>query len=146
MYKLKLATTEEEILEFEQKRTRAFEPGKEIQSLKQATYANGIEKGDLLAFLCMKEKKPIGGMLLIPNKRIIEIHRLFVDEEERGQGAGSFMLDYVCNHQDFFEDYYGADFEGIVLEPLESSIDYYFDRGFDYSGFQMYKRYERSGK
>ena len=143
MYKLKLATKEKDILEFEKKRVRSFAKGKELESLERAAYAKEIQQGDLLAFLCMKEDQAVGGMLIEPKKRWLLISRIFVDEDKRGQGAGTFMLDYVDNHREFFEDYYACDFDGVLVEPLESSIDYYFDKGYDYYGFQMYKRYEK---
>ena len=140
---LKLATTNDEILEFEQLRTKVFSRGKELDSLEKSPYARHIKNGDLLAFQCLKEGKQIGGMLLATDKNNIKIHRLFVEEKERSNGAGSFMLDYVYKHKEFFEDYYGLDLSGIIMEPLNSSVDFYFNNGYDYSGFQMYKQYEK---
>lgn len=94
----------------------------------------------------MKDKKKVGGILLGLSRNNIKIERLFVLQQDRGKGAGKFMLNYVTNHQDFFEDYYGQDIDCVILEPLESATDYYFDQGFDYSGFQMYKRYNKKGR
>ena len=39
------------------------------------------------------------------------------------------MLDYVEKHQSFFEDYYGTDFKGVIIEPILSTTDYYFEHG-----------------
>ncbi len=141
MYKLKLASTDKEILEFENLRSQVFDKGKTIDSIKDATYAKYIKSGDALAFRCLKEEKLVGGLLILLDDDNINIHRLFVDKKERGQGAGSFMLDYVIKHKEFFEDYYATDINGIIIEPLDTSIDYYFDKGFDYSGYQMFKKY-----
>ena len=97
----------------------------------------------MLAFQCLKEEELVGGMLIREVGHDIEITRLFVKKEEQGKGAGSFMMDYLAKHKEFFEDFYATDIYGIVLEPISTSIDFYFDRGYDYSGYQMYKSYNR---
>ena len=100
MYKLKLATKKEDIIEFEQKRAKAFSDDREITTLEQCSYGKAIEDGDMLAFLCMKGNDSVGGMLIQPNKRWIYISHLFVDKDMRKKGAGSFMLDYVNCHKE----------------------------------------------
>lgn len=145
MYQLKLATTEKEILEFEKMRTQVYAQ-KEINGLDQASYADGITSGDLLAFQCLQDKELVGGMLVQLNGKNLGLTRLFVKPSARKKGAGSFMIDYLVKHREFFEDYYGTDIRGILAEPLQSSVDYYFDKGFDYSGFQMYKPYQKRKK
>lgn len=146
MYQLKLAKDNKDILEFEQMRSVVFDKERKVETLLQSPYATAIAEGDMLGFRCLKEGKMIGGMLLKLNGHFIKISRLFVDPNERGKGAGTFMLNYVEQHNDFFEDYYAEDIEGVLLEPLESSVDYYFNKGYDYSGFQMYKRYEKTDR
>jgi len=142
MYQLKLVSTEEETLEFEKMRERIFNHGKEITKLSQGAFSDAILGGDMLAFQCLEDKKPIGGMLLRLQQESIKVSRLFVEKDKRGKGAGSFMLKYVEDHKDFFEDYYGTEIGGILVEPLDTSVDYYFNKGYDYSGYQMYKRYK----
>ena len=146
MYQLKLALDHKDILEFERMRSEIFDPSKVVDSIIQSPYASAILSGDYLAFRCMKDTKMIGGMLLKLSGRNIKVLRLFVDENERGEGAGSFMLDYVEKNKHFFEDYYATNVTGIILEPLQSAIDYYYDKGYDYYGFQMFKRYEKKGR
>ena len=146
MYQLKLATTQEEILQFESMREQVFNKGKKLTSLMQASYADAITSGDMLAFQCFKEEELVGGMLLRLQGKDIKLSRLFVDSKERGQGAGSFMMDYVMKHKSFFEDYYATEIYGIVTEPLATAVDFYFDKGFDYSGYQMYKQFENTEK
>ena len=146
MYQLKLAQKPNDILEFEKMRAEVFDPARKIDSIIQSPFANAIMEGDMLAFRCLNNSRMVGGMLLKLSGKNIKIVRLFVDANERGEGAGSFMLDYVEKHKDFFEDYYAEDIDGILLEPLESAVDFYFDKGYDYSGFQMFKRYDKKGR
>ncbi len=147
MYKLRLVSTDEEIIQFERLRTEVFSKGrKTINTLYESPFADAIKDGDMLAFLCMEEKRPIGGMLIRQQGKDIKLSRIFVQKEKQGQGAGSFMLKYLDDHKNFFEDYYATDIYGIITEPLNTSVDYYFNKGYDYSGYQMYKQYKKSNK
>ena len=140
MYKLKLATNKKEILEFEKKRSEVF-GGQNIEQIEQGAFSSAIEAGDMLAFLCKEEEATIGGMLLELQGKNINVLRLFVEQEKREQGAGSFMLDYVSEHEEFFEDYFGTEIKGIIVEPICSQIDFYYNKGFEGSGARMYKKY-----
>ncbi len=141
MFKLKLAMSDEDILSFEQLRTKVFDRGKTINNIKKSAYAAAIKSGDFLAFECFDDKELVGGMLLRLEEHDIKLSRLFVDKSERSKGAGSFMIDYIMDHKEFFEDYYATKIYGVITEPLDTAIDFYFDKGFDYSGYQMYKEF-----
>ena len=142
MYKMQLVCSEKQILNFEQMRYNAFKVSKEVKRKEDCSYYDAIEKGDMIALQCLEEEQAIGGVLLEPKNKDIQITRIFVEKEHQKRGAGSFMLKYVSDHQSFFEDYYGMDFKGMIVEPISSTTDYYFDHGFDYSGFQMYKKFK----
>ena len=141
MYNLKLSTTEEEILEFERKRMEVFGYNKKLENLSEGAFTTGIESGDLLAFRCLQDEKMVGGMLLELDGKNINILRLFVEQGNREQGAGKFMLDYLVSHQDYFEDYYATEIKGIVTEPIRCDTDYYSKQGFVHGGTKMYKKY-----
>lgn len=141
MYQLKLVDEEKEILELEKLRVKSFTPDRDIKTISEGTYSKDIEKKDALGFLCRKDKDTVGGMIVGLHGKNLEIERIFVVSDKRGQGAGSFMLNYIMNHQEFFEDYYGTNINCVVLEPIPSSLDFCFKNDFDYSGFQMYKKY-----
>lgn len=141
MYKIKLANNNEELLKFENNRMKVFGYQNKIENLEQSPYSKALKDGTLLALNCIKDNDVVGGMLIGPRKKDIVIERLFVLQEHQHQGAGSFMLDYISQKKEFLEDYFGIDCYGIIIEPKSTTIDYYFDKGFDYSGFQMYKRF-----
>ena len=142
-YKIRLISTDDEILDFEQRRSRIFRSKKIAQSIGECTYALDIKRGDMLAFVCCEgdSKVPLGGMLIELRKKCIYIRRLFVEKENRNKGVGSFMVNYVMQHKGFFEDYYAEDINGVLVEPLDTSIDFYYNNGFEPYGYQMYKRY-----
>ncbi len=144
MYNIKLvdSSNEEAILDFEKRRLRNFGVKKEIKSLGESPFAKFIEKGDMLAFnLQDEDKKIIGGMLVGTMFDNVYIDRLFVEEEKRQAGAGTYMVNYVLKHKDFFEDYYGIEVPGVLVEPTDKTVDFYSNLGFNTSGYQMYKRY-----
>lgn len=143
MFSIRLVTSEKEINEFEEMRERVFNP---FVSKCQYAFADAIINGDMIAMQCIKDGNPVGGVLLRLSRNNIKISRLFVIEEEQRKGAGSFMLDYVDKKRSFFEDYYGCDIEGLLIEPLESKIGYYLSKGFGFSGHQMYKKYSNKKK
>ena len=142
MYKMKLVNTNKEILRFEQMRYDAFKYQKEVQKETDCSFYNGIESGDMIALECLEEEQIVGGVLVEEKKKNLRIARIFVKENHRGKGVGTFMLQYLNRNQSFFEDYYGTQLNGIVAEPLASATDFYFEQGYDYSGYQMYKRFE----
>ena len=143
MFKLILVTSEKEIKEFEDMRERVFNPE---STVCHCSFMEAIKDGDMLAFQCMKEGKLVGGILLRLVGNNIKVSRLFVIKEERGNHAGSFMINFVESKKQFFEDHYGCSIKGIILEPLQSSVEYYYSKGYEYSGFQMYKRYPKKQK
>ncbi len=143
MYKLKLVdNTDQEIIDFEERRLKGFGVVTKLNSIYDSAYGRTIKDGDALAFNCLDDNnEKIGGMLITTMFGDIYLDRLFVDEKHRGKAAGKFMVKYVEEHQDFFNDYFGFDAHGILLEPTDKTVDYYLAMGFDYSGYQMYKRY-----
>ena len=142
MYKIKLINSDKDVLDFEQRRAKAFKSKKQVVKLEECTYALDIKKGDMLAFTCVDENENfIGGMLIELRKKCIYIGRMFVEEAKRSNGAGTFMLDYVMSHKYFFEDYFAEDINGVLVEPLDTSIEFYYSNGFESFGYQMYKRY-----
>ena len=143
MYKMQLVCSEKQILRFEQLRCKTFKYSKKVSEKEDCSYYDAIESGDMVALECLNEDQMVGGVLLEPMKRDIQITRIFVEKEYQKKGVGSFMLKYVADHQLFFEDYYGTDFKGIIAEPLASTADFYFEHGFDFSGFQMYKSFPK---
>lgn len=142
MYTLKLITKDEDIIEFEKRMNKSFRNSKKvINNISQCTYSEEIKKGDILAFLCMEKEKVVGGMMVELRGRELFIRRLFVEDSERDKGIGSFMINYLITKKSFFEDYYAEDINGILAEPLDTSMDFYYKNGFDSFGYQMYKRY-----
>ena len=142
MYKIKLAVTEDEILEFENLRNVVFHGTEPIERMTQSPYAQAITEGDLLALQCLEEENLVGGMLIGLQGNNLDLLRLFVAKEKREQGAGKFMVQYLDEHKEMFEDYYGTEIDGIVTSPTLSGIDYYYNRGFSNSGYQMFKKYK----
>lgn len=146
MYRIKLAVTENEILEFENLRNIVFHGIKPIEKMTQSPYAQAIIEGDLLALQCLEDETLVGGMLIGLQGENLDLLRLFVDKDKREQGAGKFMVKYLDEHKAMFEDYYGTEIRGIVTSPTLSGIDYYYNRGFSSSGYQMFKKYEDNGR
>lgn len=141
MFKLKLALTNNEIMEFEKNRIKSFGYQKVINNIEDTPYYDAIKNGDMIAFNCLKEERIIGGMLINLEDDNLFINKLFVVPEYREKGAGSYMLKYLEKNKYFFEDYYGQEIDRISLEPLESAVDFYQENGYNLSGFQMYKKY-----
>lgn len=140
MFKLQLIEKDNDILNLEKINSKVFLK-KEINNIKDSAYAPFIKSGDMMAFQCLDEDKIVGGMIIGLHNDYLLLERLFVDNNCRGKGAGSFMIDYLSNNKYIFEDYYGIDLKGIITEPTYTSIKFYYDNGFDYSGYQMYKKY-----
>lgn len=141
MYKMRLVSTKEQILDFAKRRYEACHSKKEVKSEKDCSFFEAIESGDMIALNCLDEETIVGGILLEQQRKNLKITRLFVDKGYQEKGAGTFMLQYVSDHQSFFEDYYGTELKGIVTEPTVASTDFYFKQGYDYSGNQMYKSF-----
>ena len=141
MYKIKLVSGEENIIDFEERRLKAFGDIKKINDYRESAFGQAIKDGDFLAFNCVQDDKNVGGLLISANETDVNIERIFVDKDYRGNGIGTYLLEYVNKHHDFFEDYFGIELEGITLEPMNDNFDYYYDRGFDSFGFQMYKKF-----
>lgn len=146
MYQVKLALTEEEILEFENLRNKVFNGTQPIVKKTQSPYAKAIEAGDLLAFRCLKDEELVGGMLVGLQGNNLDILRLFVEKSHREQGAGSYMITYLDSKKVLLEDYYGVKLEGVYISPMPSNVDYCFERGFGSAGSQMYKQYTKKGR
>ena len=141
MYKVECVYGDDKIIDFEKRRVEAFDGKKDIKTIKNAPYGKAIKDGDMLALNCLEGDKAIGGVLLDVKGEDLHIERLFVDFEKRGNGVGTFLLEYIDKNKGIFEDYFGLSLDGILLEPLQSNIDYYYDRGYDSFGFQMYKSF-----
>ena len=147
MYRIELALTEQEILEFEKLRNKIFHGTKTIEKKTQSPFAQAIEKGDLLAFQCLEDETLIGGMLIRLVNNNIELMRMFVDREKRSQGAGDFMVQYLDTHKQMLEDYYGVEhIDGCFLSPTQSGVDYWYSKGFNSAGDKMYKPFKKLTK
>ena len=144
MYKINLVdnNNDKEIIDFENRRLKDFGVYEEINAVNDSAFGNFIKTGNSLAFNCLNEEnKIVGGMLVSTMFGDVYLDRLFVDYKSRGKGAGKFMVNYLLDNQDFFNDYFGCDSDVLLVEPTDKTIDFYGDLGFNFSGYQMYKRY-----
>ncbi len=143
MYNLKMVDNSDDksIIDFEKRRLKAFGTNMDINKVTDSSFGRTIKKGDALAFNCFDDDTLIGGMLISTMFGNIYLDRLFVDYNNRGKGAGKYMVNYLLTHQDFFNDYFGSDSEIVLVEPTDKTMDFYYNLGFNHSGYQMYKRY-----
>ena len=144
MYKMRLVdnTKDEEIIDFENRRYKGFGVNQIVNDIKKSAFGRVIKSGNSLAFNCLDEDDNIiGGMLISTMFGDVYLDRLFVDCEERGKGAGKYMVKYLLDNQKYFDDYFGCDSSVLLVEPTDKTVDFYSNLGFHHSGYQMYKRY-----
>ena len=118
MYRLVKVEAEEIVRELERTERDVFGHRKSTNPSRKGYFSEDIKSGQVLAFQCLNDNEVIGGMLLGNSDGAIMIHRCFVEEKEMGKGAGTFMMQYVTDHKDFFDEYYGQKTTGIVIEPI----------------------------
>jgi len=145
MYKVKTIYNDEDILLFEQMRTKSFNTGENIKTLNQSPYAKDIKEMNLVALMCSDENEnAVGGALIGVKKNNLFIHYLFVNKENRHKKIGSVILNFIARKKQMFEDFFFEDFNSIVAEPLFGCEDFYYKNGFDSYRTVMYKKIKKN--
>lgn len=145
MYKVKPVLKDEDIIKFENMRYKAFDYDKTINSADQSSYARAIKEMEKYAFFCVDENDTaIGGILLSSKNQKLCINYLFVEEKYRNKKAGSFLLKYVIEHKEMFENLFFEDIQCVVAEPLLKSTNFYYENGFDSYRNVVYKKFKKS--
>lgn len=145
MYKVKAVLNDEDIIKFENMRYKAFNYDKTISSVEQSSYSNAIKNMERYAFFCIDEnEQAIGGILLSEKNQKLFITYLFVEEKSRNKKAGSFLLNYVVEHKEMFENLFFEDIQCVVAEPLLESTDFYYENGFDSYRNLVYKKLKKN--
>ena len=143
MYKVKPVFADEEIIRFENMRYKAFGYNKVINRVEQSAYGKAIKDMDAYPFFCTdNDNVEIGGILITENKHKLLINYLFVDEKFRNKKAGSFLLEFIIENKEMFENLFFEDIHSIVANPLLDSTDFYYDNGFDSYRNVVYRKYK----